>query len=394
MSDIRIVTTAGDTLIAEEVLAAVKQVLGSDIRGRGYALKDIPGPDIADLFICISSRRSEVEKKIPAEKIVGIDMIPDNRFYVELAKISAGETVWIFNNSLNYAKKLLEYCLNVGIDHINFEFIPYDELTDQEIKERLGQAKHVAGIETIVAANGVLQQRYRDYLPDNLNIVVAKRIMDTHSSCQLMRWITSYQFRQLISTISDGTNHLTQQLQEITAIANEMSGAIEGEAAAFSELGEKMNSGVNRLKQIHNLSGNLTVAAKNIGNITETIKHISGQTNLLALNATIEAARVGEAGRGFAVVAKEVGKLAVESQRSTENIHKAIAEIQNIVVEIVPQLATLSDEMKHNQDKFSAMLESSQKENQSIMDIFTALESIQHRSEDLLSSTLKVAKME
>lgn len=393
MSDISIVTTAGDTRIAEEVLNAVKQVLGTDIKGQGFALKDIPGSDIADLFICISSRKTEVAKKIPTEKIVGIDMVPDNRFYVELAKIPAGETVWIFNNSTNYAKKLLEYCLNVGIDHINFEFIPYDELTDQEIKDRLQQAKHVAGIETIVSTGGILQQKFKNYLPEHLNIVVAKRIMDIYSSCQLMRWITSYQFRQLMSTVSDGTNHLTQQLQEITAIANEMSGSIESEASAFTELSGKMNSGVTRLEQIRNLSGNLTNAAKNIGNITETIKHISGQTNLLALNATIEAARVGEAGRGFAVVAKEVGKLAAESQRSTENIHKAITEIQTIVVEIVPQLASLSDEMKHNQDRFSAMLESSQKENQSIMDIFTALENIQHRSEDLLSGTLKLTKM-
>ena len=57
--------------------------------------------------------------------------------------------------------------------------------------------------------------------------------------------------------------------------------------------------------------GKLGIAARQIGNVTETITDISEQTNLLALNATIEAARAGEAGKGFAVVAMELKELAV-----------------------------------------------------------------------------------
>ncbi|HQC00293.1 MAG TPA: methyl-accepting chemotaxis protein, partial [Methanospirillum sp.] len=48
----------------------------------------------------------------------------------------------------------------------------------------------------------------------------------------------------------------------------------------------------------------------------------------LALNAAIEAARAGEAGLGFAVVADEVKSLALESQKSAENIAHIIGTLQ------------------------------------------------------------------
>jgi methyl-accepting chemotaxis protein len=54
----------------------------------------------------------------------------------------------------------------------------------------------------------------------------------------------------------------------------------------------------------------LSQQAASIGDVTNTVSHVSDQTNLLALNAAIEAARAGDHGRGFAVVADEVRALA------------------------------------------------------------------------------------
>jgi methyl-accepting chemotaxis protein len=68
-----------------------------------------------------------------------------------------------------------------------------------------------------------------------------------------------------------------------------------------------------------------------IREMTEIITQISEQTNLLALNASIEAARAGEHGKGFAVVASEIGKLAIQSAESVDNIKPIIIEVEGAV---------------------------------------------------------------
>jgi len=71
----------------------------------------------------------------------------------------------------------------------------------------------------------------------------------------------------------------------------------------------------------------LSDASRDVVRILETVNHIARQTRLLSLNATIESARSGGNGKGFAVVAREIQKLAMDSEKSVEEIKHLITAI-------------------------------------------------------------------
>lgn len=128
---------------------------------------------------------------------------------------------------------------------------------------------------------------------------------------------------------------LDEKMSELTVELHETNKALE-----ISE--KALINGNNDTKELKNSTQNqsqligeavkevseLSVYVSNVDKIIEAISEIANQTSLLALNASIEAARAGESGKGFAVVAEEVGKLANESQTSTNQISLILNNIR------------------------------------------------------------------
>ncbi|PKL60285.1 MAG: methyl-accepting chemotaxis protein [Methanomicrobiales archaeon HGW-Methanomicrobiales-4] len=101
----------------------------------------------------------------------------------------------------------------------------------------------------------------------------------------------------------------------------------------------------------------ITSQMEEIGKIVDVISGIADQTGLLALNAAIEAARAGDAGMGFAVVADEVKSLALESQKSTENIATIIGNLQKKSHLVSESMKVSSTEVKAGNTAVSETLQ-------------------------------------
>ncbi len=101
--------------------------------------------------------------------------------------------------------------------------------------------------------------------------------------------------------------------------------------------------------------------------IIDIIQGIASQTNLLSLNASIEAARAGDAGKGFAVVAEEVGRLAITSRETSEEIATTLNHMSETINSMVEKTMGINEniasqgaameEINANIEELSAMSE-------------------------------------
>ena len=129
-------------------------------------------------------------------------------------------------------------------------------------------------------------------------------------------------------TVAENMEQMTSSLTSVAEATEEMSQTV-GEIASNTERARAISTeATGQATVLSGIMAELGRAAREIGQVVETITSISGQTNLLALNATIEAARAGAAGKGFAVVANEIKELAQMTSRATEEIKTKIAGIQ------------------------------------------------------------------
>ena len=135
--------------------------------------------------------------------------------------------------------------------------------------------------------------------------------------------------------ILTNVKRLDEKMNELTVELNETNAALEISEKALvngnNDTKELKNSTQNQSQLIEEAVkevSELSVYVSNVDKIIDAISDIANQTSLLALNASIEAARAGESGKGFAVVAEEVGKLANESQNSTNQISSILNNIR------------------------------------------------------------------
>ena len=185
---------------------------------------------------------------------------------------------------------------------------------------------------------------------------------------------------------ASASSHTRGQAQEGSSIVASAVKSIEGVRAQSLAIREDMAV--------------LGKQADAIGQVMNIIADIADQTNLLALNAAIEAARAGDAGRGFAVVADEVRKLAEKTMIATQDVGRAVGEIQegtrkNIssvetVVSAIESSATLS---VNSGQSLNHILEFVDQVNDQVQSIATASEEQSATSEEINRAVEQIANI-
>ncbi|KJS87857.1 MAG: hypothetical protein JM58_02780 [Peptococcaceae bacterium BICA1-8] len=386
MSDfLKAFTVGSSQIVADELLAVVQEVFSKDISAKAVSVDKLSSDTDADLFIALPTRVEQTAQKVPREKIISLELVPNSKFYVQIAKIPVNNEVVIFNNNTAQGNKIKEYCLEQGIDHIMFKVLPYDEISKEEVIDSLKDAEYIAGSSTIVGAGGEIS-KYAKYLRPDVVIIPAFRGPTFESTKEIMQYITLYNYRKISRQVSKICNELNQDIQNILAITEEVSASIEVSSGTIVDISAKMNEDTQKVNTTIASSKALKEATDKISSFVDTIKHISGQTNLLALNAAIEAARAGEQGRGFAVVAQEVRKLAEESRKSVETIRILMEEIYTVVREIGPSLNALTNDLIENKEKINGIALSAIEEKTAVGVINKNLENINNTSQELAKS--------
>jgi methyl-accepting chemotaxis protein len=147
------------------------------------------------------------------------------------------------------------------------------------------------------------------------------------------------------------TQVTAQEMKETSAMAAQKAETVlrqTDRANAISQLGEesieRTLTGLQEIQgQVRDMAARIRALderARQVANITDSVKQLADRSNMLALNAAIEAVRSGEHGKGFGVVAREIRSLADQSIKATHNVRIILDDIS----EAIRTTATLTEQ--------------------------------------------------
>ncbi|WMM24223.1 methyl-accepting chemotaxis protein [Tissierella sp. MB52-C2] len=183
-----------------------------------------------------------------------------------------------------------------------------------------------------------------------------------------------------------------QYVEELNKTTDEVRALKDEGSEIVKELVEKTKINQDSVEEINRIILNTNNSTEKIHKASYMIQNIARETNLLALNAAIEAARAGEHGRGFAVVADEIRKLAENSNEFTKEIVNIIEDLTQETEYAVNNIEKVREatelqrvSVENTNDKFEGIADAIEKIGMAIEYVISSGDEMNSKKEDIIN---------
>ncbi len=187
-----VVCVGSSLFIAEEIRSICKNLFPSSLNFSIARTSDVKQADTGVLYVCAGTQVEALTTVIPDEQLVCFDLHPITTFFLALARIPLGATIYLFNNLAPYLELLIKECHNVGLDGYTFYPVAYEEMDEAAVCQILGKAKYIAGVDCFLNDNVLLEKPYKDALRDDICIIPGKRTPSVQSAAKFIYRVALY----------------------------------------------------------------------------------------------------------------------------------------------------------------------------------------------------------
>lgn len=192
MNNPRLVAVGSSELVAHEIADITSALLGFSLPIETMLTTKIKCPAPDTFYICAVTQEARLRSVLPDGQLYVFDLHPTTRFFLDIAKIPAGETVYVFNNLYPYTELLIQECHELGINKLHFRSLAFEEMALPALMRELEQARWLIGVEPFVGKKLLLAPPHREHLRYDLTIIPGHRTASVTSACHLLTGLAEY----------------------------------------------------------------------------------------------------------------------------------------------------------------------------------------------------------